>query len=184
MKLETAIRCADRAATLAWIAAAGPPAFGWRVPLCNARADLLAQFVSKNRDAPAEALYIFATREDPDAVAWRNVPRALRVAAEIFRGTLLKLLEMMDADAAAAPRPAPVRPARFRERHDERVDGYRDRHEDLVPRAARSSAAPATSVPMSAPTFVPPHVLEEARLAAEREGGGRPAKRQGRERGK
>lgn len=82
----------------------------------------LAAFVLANRDAPSEALYGFAAAGR--APCWSSAKAEARVAAEVFRATLLALQRLI-------PPPEPVRrdwggERRF-ERIDERVDGPGDR---------------------------------------------------------
>lgn len=104
MKLTLAeiIDAADLVAKAIWVASHGPTSFGWRDALGRMRADALAQFVVAQPTAAADALYRFATADEPGAARWRDIPPQLRVATEVFRATFLALYREMQAATCAA----------------------------------------------------------------------------------
>lgn len=124
MTNQDAIRSAHKAANAVYGRGS------WTMALGNLPGEVLARFVSQNRDAPAEALYRFAVARDIGARPWSMAPQNLRVACEIFRATYLVLLRLVaeaEENAKAAARVRRRVPPAFAERETDRVDGTRDR---------------------------------------------------------
>lgn len=93
---STAVFAADAAANVVWSRCGAPGAFRWRDAL-PASETTLAQFLALRREATAEQLYTFAVAGETAPPAWREIPVALRVALEVFRGTFLVLLAEIEA---------------------------------------------------------------------------------------
>jgi hypothetical protein len=112
---ELAIDAADQAAGTCWRATSAPQSFGWRDGLEVRSAGALAQFVAGDRRRTAAELYAFAVKGGARAaVPFERVPPALRVACEVFRGTLIVLLDEIERQVPVrvVPAPEPVRPVR------------------------------------------------------------------------
>lgn len=130
MNRDDAIHAAAKAAGAVYAALGDKKGPTWQQVLhCGARE--LHDFVAAERGAPAAALYGFAVRAQPAAPAYEQVSVAMRVACEVFVGSLRVMLQLVEAAeqeaaiAAAAQRRMPAHMAALV--FDDRADGMSDR---------------------------------------------------------
>ncbi len=114
MLRRQAIKAATRAADVA-CAVDGKPSASWLKALNQANTYELARFLTEHPAASTEAVYRNAVRDDDQAPPWLEIAKPVRVALEVFCGSLRALLVLVrEAEAQTAQRARERRAARRR----------------------------------------------------------------------